>query len=136
MSAIEMQNVAETFIRRRAERYLEEGKVVVFAAGTGCPFFSTDTTAALRASEMGAQVIFKATMVDGVYDSDPKKNPDAKRYETVSFQECISSQLKVMDTTAFSLCMDNHIPIIVFDLEQPGNITTALTGGAIGTVVQ
>jgi uridylate kinase len=136
MSAIEMKNVAETFIRRRAEKYLDEGKVVIFAAGTGSPFFSTDTTAALRASEMGAQVIFKATMVDGVYDSDPKKNPDAKRYETVSFQECISSQLKVMDTTAFSLCMDNHIPIIVFDLEQPGNITTALTGGAIGTVVQ
>ncbi|MFM2171148.1 MAG: hypothetical protein RI957_1377 [Verrucomicrobiota bacterium] len=136
MSAIEMKNVAETFIRRRAEKYLDEGRVVIFAAGTGSPFFSTDTTAALRASEMGAQVIFKATMVDGVYDSDPKKNPAAKRYEAVSFQECISSQLKVMDTTAFSLCMDNHIPIIVFDLEQPGNITTALTGGAIGTVVQ
>ena len=136
MSAIEMKNVAETFIRRRAEKYLDEGKVVIFAAGTGSPFFSTDTTAALRASEMGAQVIFKATMVDGVYDSDPKKNPAAKRYETVSFQECISSQLKVMDTTAFSLCMDNHIPIIVFDLEKPGNITTALLGGEIGTVVQ
>ena len=136
MSAIEMKNVAETFIRRRAEKYMDEGKVVIFAAGTGSPFFSTDTTAALRASEMGAQVIFKATMVDGVYDSDPKKNPDAKRYETVSFQECISSQLKVMDTTAFSLCMDNHIPIIVFDLEEPGNITTALQGGPIGTIVQ
>lgn len=136
MSAIEMKNVAETFIRRRAEKYLDEGKVVIFAAGTGSPFFSTDTTAALRASEMGAQVIFKATMVDGVYDSDPKKNPSAKRYDTVSFQECISSQLKVMDTTAFSLCMDNHIPIIVFDLEKPGNITTALLGGNIGTVVQ
>lgn len=136
MSAIEMKNVAETFIRRRAEKYMDEGKVVIFAAGTGSPFFSTDTTAALRASEMGAQVIFKATMVDGVYDSDPKKNPDAKRYETVSFQECISSQLKVMDTTAFSLCMDNHIPIIVFDLEEPGNITAALQGGPIGTIVQ
>lgn len=136
MSAIEMKNVAETFIRRRAEKYLDEGKVVIFAAGTGSPFFSTDTTAALRASEMGAQVIFKATMVDGVYDSDPKKNPNAVRYETVSFQECISAQLKVMDTTAFSLCMDNHIPIIVFDLEKPGNITTALLGGPIGTVVK
>lgn len=136
MSAIEMKNVAETFIRRRAEKYLDEGKVVIFAAGTGSPFFSTDTTAALRASEMGAQVIFKATMVDGVYDSDPKKNPNAVRYETVSFQECISTQLKVMDTTAFSLCMDNHIPIIVFDLEKPGNITTALLGGPIGTVVK
>lgn len=136
MSAIEMQNVAETFIRRRAEKYLSDGTVVIFAAGTGSPFFSTDTTAALRASEMGAQVIFKATMVDGVYDSDPKKNPQAKRYDTVSFQECISSQLKVMDTTAFSLCMDNQIPIIVFDLEKHGNITIALQGGSIGTIVQ
>ncbi len=135
MSAIEMKNVAETFIRRRAEKYMDEGRVVIFAAGTGSPFFSTDTTAALRASEMGAEVILKATMVDGVYDSDPKKNPDAKRYETVGFQECISSQLKVMDITAFSLCMDNHIPIIVFDLEKPGNITKALLGEEIGTIV-
>jgi uridylate kinase len=115
---------------------MSEGKVVIFAAGTGSPFFSTDTTAALRASEMGVQVILKATMVDGVYDSDPKKNPDAKRYDTVSFQECISSQLKVMDTTAFSLCMDNQIPIIVFDLEKHGNVTRALAGDNIGTIVQ
>jgi uridylate kinase len=136
MSAIEMKNVAETFIRRRAVKYMSEGKVVIFAAGTGSPFFSTDTTAALRASEMGVQVILKATMVDGVYDSDPKKNPDAKRYDTVSFQECISSQLKVMDTTAFSLCMDNQIPIIVFDLEKHGNVTRALAGDNIGTIVQ
>ncbi len=136
MSAIEMKNVAETFIRRRAVKYMNEGKVVIFAAGTGSPFFSTDTTAALRASEMGAQVILKATMVDGVYDSDPKKNPAAKRYDTVSFQECISSQLKVMDTTAFSLCMDNQIPIIVFDLEKHGNVTRALAGENIGTIVQ
>jgi len=134
-SAISMQEVAEPYIRRRAIRHMERGRVVIFAAGTGSPFFSTDTTAALRASEMGAQVIFKATMVDGVYDSDPKKNPDAKRYDSVSFQECISSQLKVMDTTAFSLCMENHIPIIVFDIEKNGNITTALTGGEIGTVI-
>ena len=111
-----MKNVAETFIRRRAERQLSDGKVVIFAAGTGNPFFSTDTTAALRASEMGADVILKATQVDGVYDSDPRKNPDAKRYENVTFHECISQRLNVMDATAFSLCMDNHIPIIVFDL--------------------
>lgn len=136
MSAIEMTNVAETFIRRRAENYLSEGKVVIFAAGTGSPFFSTDTTAALRASEMKANAILKATMVDGVYDSDPKKNPNAVRYETVSFQECISSQLKVMDTTAFSLCMENHIPIIVFDLEKHGNVTSALLGEDVGTIVQ
>lgn len=134
-SAIEMKNVAEPFIRRKAERQLDAGFVVIFAAGTGSPFFSTDTTAALRASEMGADVIFKATMVDGVYDSDPKKNPDAKRYETVSFQECLSKQLKVMDATAFSLCMDNHIPIIVFDMAPEGNVTRALLGAPIGTVV-
>lgn len=134
-SAIEMQNVAEPFIRRKAERHLEEGFVVIFAAGTGNPFFSTDTTAALRASEMGADVIFKATMVDGVYDSDPKKNPNAKRYETVTFQECLSQQLKVMDATAFSLCMDNHIPIIVFDMAPVGNVTRALLGEPLGTIV-
>jgi uridylate kinase len=134
-SAIEMQNVAEPFIRRKAERHLEEGFVVIFAAGTGNPFFSTDTTAALRASEMGADVIFKATMVDGVYDSDPKKNPNAKRYETVTFQECLSQQLKVMDATAFSLCMDNHIPIIVFDMAPAGNVTRALLGEPLGTIV-
>jgi uridylate kinase len=134
-SAIEMQNVAEPFIRRKAERHLEEGFVVIFAAGTGSPFFSTDTTAALRASEMRADVIFKATMVDGVYDSDPKKNPAAVRYETVTFQECLSQQLKVMDATAFSLCMDNHIPIVVFDLAPNGNVTRALTGESIGTIV-
>ena len=134
-SAIEMQNVAETFIRRRAVRQLDEGKVVIFAAGTGNPFFSTDTTAALRASEMGADVILKATQVDGVYDSDPRKNPDAKRYETITFQECISKRLSVMDTTAFSLCMDNHIPIIIFELAPNGNLSHALRGQPIGTLV-
>lgn len=134
-SAIEMKNVAEPFIRRKANRHLSDGRVVIFAAGTGSPFFSTDTTSALRASEMGANAILKATMVDGVYDSDPKKNPDAKRYETISFSQCLSDQLKVMDSTAFSLCMDNNIPIIVFDLNVAGNITKALTGGDIGTVV-
>ena len=134
-SAIEMKNVAEPFIRRRAERQLDEGKVVIFAAGTGNPFFSTDTTAALRASEMGADVILKATQVDGVYDSDPRKNPSAVRYEHVTFHECISSRLNVMDTTAFSLCMDNHIPIIVFDLAPVGNLSHALRGLPIGTLV-
>lgn len=134
-SAIEMKNVAETFIRRKAARHLSEGSVVIFAAGTGSPFFSTDTTAALRASEMGANQVLKATMVDGVYDSDPKKNPDAKRFERVSFQECISKRFQVMDSTAFSLCMDNHIPIVIFDLTKPGNVTSALLGESIGTVV-
>jgi uridylate kinase len=134
-SAIEMQNVAETFIRRRAVRQLDEGKVVIFAAGTGNPFFSTDTTAALRASEMGADVILKATQVDGVYDSDPRKNPDAKRYETITFHECISKRLSVMDSTAFSLCMDNHIPIIIFELAPSGNLAHALRGLPIGTLV-
>lgn len=134
-SAIEMKNVAETFIRRKANRQLSTGSVVIFAAGTGSPFFSTDTTAALRASEMSADVVMKATMVDGVYDSDPKKNPEAVRYDRISFQECISRQLKVMDSTAFSLCMDNHIPIVVFDLGKHGNVTAVLTGEDIGTIV-
>jgi uridylate kinase len=134
-SAIEMKNVAEPFIRRKASRQLEEGAVVIFAAGTGSPFFSTDTTSALRASEMNADVIFKATMVDGVYDSDPKKNPDAVRYDSLPFSECLSKQLAVMDSTAFSLCMDNDIPIIVFDIGRNGNIHTALKGGDIGTIV-
>jgi uridylate kinase len=134
-SAIEMKNVAETFIRRKAERQLDDGKVVIFAAGTGNPFFSTDTTAALRASEMSADVILKATQVDGVYDSDPRTNPDAKRYETVTFQECLSQRLNVMDATAFSLCMDNHIPIVVFDLAPHGNLSHALRGQPIGTLV-
>lgn len=134
-SAIEMKNVAEPFIRRKASRLLSEGNVVIFAAGTGSPFFSTDTTAALRASEMGADAIMKATMVDGVYCSDPKKNPDAKRYETITFKECLNQSLKVMDSTAFTLCMDNNIPIIVFDIGGEGNITNALSGDSIGTVV-
>ena len=130
-----MKNVAETFIRRRAESQLDEGKGVIFGAGTGNPFFSTDTTSALRASEMGADVILKATQVDGVYDSDPRKNPDAKRYEKITFHECISKRLNVMDTTAFSLCMDNDIPIIVFDLGVEGNLSHALRGQPIGTLV-
>jgi len=134
-SAIEMKNVAEPFIRRKASRQLNHKVVVIFAAGTGSPFFSTDTTAALRASEMGADAIMKATMVDGVYCSDPKKNTEAKRYETVTFEECLSKKLEVMDSTAFTLCMDNDIPIIVFDIGGEGNITKALAGDNIGTII-
>ena len=134
-SAIEMKNVAEPFIRRVAMRHMELGRVVIFAAGTGNPFFSTDTTAALRASEIGADVVFKATKVDGIYDSDPKKNPAAVRYDTITFQEALTQQLKVMDATAFSLCMENNMPIIVFSMEEPDNIRKALTGEPIGTVV-
>ncbi len=134
-TAIQMQNVADPFIRHKAMRHLKNGRVVIFGAGTGSPFFSTDTTAALRASEMGADAIFKATKVDGVYDSDPKKNPDAVRYDSVTFQTCLEKQLKVMDATAFSLCMENDIPIIVFDLGEEGNIAKALNGDDIGTTV-
>lgn len=134
-SAIEMKNVAEPFIRRKAARQLSEKYVVIFAAGTGNPFFSTDTTAALRASEMGANVILKATMVDGIYTADPKKDPSAVRYETVSYETCINDQLAVMDSTAFALCKDNNIPIMVFDLNVHGNITKAIMGEKIGTIV-
>ncbi len=134
-SAIEMKNVAETFIRRKACRQLSQKCVVIFAAGTGNPFFSTDTTAALRASEMSANVILKATMVDGIYTADPKKVPDAVRYDTVSYDTCINDQLAVMDSTAFALCKDNNIPIMVFDLSVPGNITKAIMGERVGTIV-
>jgi uridylate kinase len=134
-SAIEMKNVAESFIRRVAIRHLEKGRVVIFGAGTGNPFFTTDTTAALRASEIGADVIFKATKVDGVYDKDPNKFSDAVRYDTVTYNEALSQNLKVMDGTAFTLCQDNAIPIVVFDMTVDGNIRRALTGDDIGTVV-
>jgi uridylate kinase len=135
-SAIEMKNVAEPFIRRKAKRHLSNQCVVIFAAGTGSPFFSTDTAAALRASEMGADVILKATMVDGVYTADPKIDPSATRYETITFHECMVQRLKVMDATAFSLCTDNNIPIIVFDLGEHGNIERALRGEELGTIIQ
>jgi len=134
-TAIEMKNVAESFIRRVAIRHLEKGRVVIFGAGTGNPFFTTDTTAALRASEIGADVIFKATKVDGVYDKDPNKFTDAVRYDTVTYKEALSRNLKVMDGTAFTLCQDNSIPIVVFDMTVPGNIQRALTGEDVGTVV-
>ncbi len=134
-TAIAMPQVAETFIRRRAVRHLEKGRVVIFGGGTGNPYFSTDTAAALRATEIGAEVILKATKVDGIYDSDPKKNPKAKRYNQVAYLDCLQKQLKVMDSTAFSLCMDNKMPIIVFDLFKPHNLKRVVMGEAVGTVV-
>ncbi len=134
-TAIEMANVAEPFILRRAIRHLELGRVVIFGAGTGNPFFSTDTAAALRASEIRAEVILKATKVDGIYDSDPKINPAAHRYELISYTEALTKRLRVMDATAFSLCMDNGIPVIVFDMAQPHNIKRAICGEKIGTLV-
>src|SRR5436190_295953 len=134
-SAITMAQVAETFIRRRAVRHLEKGRVVIFAGGTGNPYFSTDTAAALRANEIGAEVILKATKVDGVYDSDPMKNNTAKRFSQITYLEALQKQLKVMDSTAFSLCMDNKMPIIVFDLFKPHNIKRVVLGGEIGTMV-
>ena len=134
-SAIAMAQVAEPFIRRRAARHLEKGRVVIFGGGTGNPFFSTDTAAALRANEIGAEVILKATKVDGVYDSDPKQNPQARRFTRISYLEALQRQLKVMDSTAFSLCMDNKMPIIVFDLFKPHNIKQVVLGKEIGTLV-
>ncbi len=134
-SAISMAQVAEPFIRRRAVRHLEKGRVVIFGGGTGNPYFSTDTAAALRANEIAAEVVLKATKVDGIYDSDPKKNPDAKRFATITYQEALQRRLQVMDTTAFSLCMDNRMPIIVFDFNQPHSIRRVVLGEAIGTVV-
>ena len=134
-TAIEMANVAEPFILRRAIRHLELGRVVIFGAGTGNPFFSTDTTAALRASEIRAEVILKATKVDGIYDSDPKANPNATRFDTVTYTEALTRRLKIMDSTAFSLCMDNRVPIIVFDMGVPNNIKRVVCGDKVGTLV-
>jgi uridylate kinase len=134
-TAIEMANVAEPFILRRAIRHLERGRVVIFGAGTGNPFFSTDTTAALRASEIRAEVILKATKVDGIYDSDPKINPNAVRYNTITYTEALGKRLKIMDSTAFSLCMDNRVPIIVFDMATPQNVKRVVCGEKVGTLV-
>jgi uridylate kinase len=134
-SAIEMKNVAEPFILGRAIRHLELNRVVIFVAGTGNPYFSTDTTAALRGSEIRADVILKATKVDGVYDRDPITNPDARRYERVSYTEALTKRLQVMDSTAFSLCMDNKIPVIVFDMHKASNIRDAVLGRKVGTLV-
>ncbi len=135
-TAIEMRQIAEPYIRSKAVRHLEKGRVVIFGCGTGNPFFSTDTAAALRAAEIGADVIFKATNVDGVYDSDPKLNPDAKKYDTLSNIDVLQQGLHVMDSTAASLCMDNGIEILVFNLDNPDNIVAAVTGETIGTLVK
>lgn len=134
-SAISMSQLAEPFIRRRAVRHLEKGRVVIFGGGTGNPYFSTDTAAALRANEIGAEVILKATKVDGVYDSDPKLNSKAKRYTQLRYWDAIQQQLKVMDSTAFSLCMDNKMPIIVFDMFKPHNLRKVVMGEKVGTLV-
>ncbi|MBQ6847560.1 MAG: UMP kinase [Clostridia bacterium] len=135
-TAIEMRQIAEPYIRNKAVRHLEKGRVVIFGCGTGNPFFSTDTAAALRAAEIGADVIFKATNVDGVYDSDPKLNPNAKKYDTLSHIEVLQQGLHVMDSTAASLCMDNNIEILVFNLDNPDNIVAAVIGETIGTTVK
>ncbi len=135
LTAIEMRSVAEPFIRRRAIRHLEKGRVVVFAAGTGNPYFTTDTAAALRAMEMKAEVILKGTKVDGIYTADPVKFPDAKKYDAISYLQVLQERLQVMDATAISLCMDNKLPILVFNLKTPGNIRRVVMGETIGTMV-
>ena len=135
LTAIEMRSVAEPFIRRRAVRHLEKGRVVVFAAGTGNPYFTTDTAAALRAMEIRAEVILKATKVDGIYSADPIKHSDAERYERISYLQVLQQRLQVMDATAISLCMDNKMPIVVFNMNEPGNIRRVVMGDAVGTTV-
>jgi uridylate kinase len=135
LTAIEMRSVAEPFIRRRAIRHLEKGRVVVFAAGTGNPYFTTDTAAALRAMEVKAEVILKGTKVDGIYTADPVKHPDATRFDRISYLQVLQDRLQVMDATAISLCMDNKLPIVVFNLRTPGNIRRVVMGDAVGTVV-
>ena len=136
LSAIEMKEIAEPFIKRRAVRHLEKGRVVIFGAGTGNPYFTTDTAAALRATEIGADVILKGTRVDGIYDADPEKNPNAVRYDNISFNEVLSKKLNVMDLTAFTLCQENQIPIIVFDMNKAGNLKKVIDGEHIGTLVK
>jgi len=128
--------VCEPYIRRRAMRHMEKGRVVLFAAGTGLPFFTTDTTAALRAAEMGCDALFKGTSVDGVYDADPKKVPTAKRYDELSFDRVLADNLKVMDASAVALCRDNNIPIVVFNIREPGNLTAVLSGEGRSTIVR
>jgi uridylate kinase len=134
-SAIEMAKICEPYVRRRALRHLEKGRVVIFAAGTGNPFFTTDTAASLRAIEINADIVLKGTRVDGVYNADPEKNPDAVRYETVSFQDVISQHLNVMDMTAFTLCQENKLPIIVFNIDEPSNLKRIVMGENVGTLV-
>lgn len=134
-SAINMAQVAEPYIRRKAIRHLEKGRVVIFGAGTGNPYFTTDTAGSLRAIEMKADVILKGTRVDGIYTADPEKDPNAVKFEQISFQECLSRNLKVMDMTAFTLCMENKLPIIVFDMNKPGNLLNVIQGKQVGTLV-
>lgn len=135
ISAVEMQKICEPYIRRRAVRHLEKGRVLIFCAGTGHPYFTTDTAAALRAIEIEANVILKATRVDGVYSDDPKKNPNATKYDTIGFAEVLKNKLNVMDMTAFTLCQENNLPIIVFDMNKAGNLRRIVHGEAIGTLV-
>jgi uridylate kinase len=135
LSAIDMQKVAEPYIRRRAVRHLEKGRVVIFGAGTGNPYFTTDTAAALRAIEVGADVVLKGTRVDGVYDKDPERHRDASRYHSISYLDVLNQGLKVMDSTAVSLCMDNKLPIVVFDIGVPGNLARVVGGESVGTLV-
>ena len=135
-SAIKMEQICEPYIKRRAVRHLEKGRVVIFGAGTGNPYFTTDTAASLRAIEIGADVILKGTRVDGIYSSDPEKDKDAVRYETVTFDEVYEKGLKVMDLTAFTLCNENKVPIIVFDMNKPGNLLRVLEGERVGTLVE
>ena len=135
MSAIEMRQISEPYIRRRAVRHLEKGRIVIFAAGTGNPYFTTDTGAALRACEVNAQMLMKATNVDGVYDSDPRKNPDAKKFDSITYSDVLNRDLKVMDATATALCRDNKMPIMVFDINEDGGFARAVTGENVGTIV-
>jgi len=135
-SAIKMEQIAEPYIRRRAIRHVEKGRVVIFGAGTGNPYFTTDTAGSLRAIEINAEVILKGTRVDGIYTADPEKVPTAEKFETITFQECISRNLKVMDMTAFTLCMENQLPIIVFDMNKPGNLMRVVRGEKVGTLVK
>jgi len=135
LSAIKMEQIAEPYIRRRAIRHLEKGRVVIFGAGTGNPYFTTDTAGSLRAIEINADVILKGTRVDGIYTADPEKDPKATKFKKISFQECLSKNLRVMDMTAFTLCMENKLPIIVFDMNQSSNLKRVVTGDQVGTIV-
>ncbi|HTR31903.1 MAG TPA: UMP kinase [Puia sp.] len=135
-SAIKMEQIAEPYIRRRAIRHVEKGRVVIFGAGTGNPYFTTDTAGSLRAIEINAEVILKGTRVDGIYNADPEKVADAKKFDKITFQECISKNLRVMDMTAFTLCMENQLPIIVFDMNKPGNLLRVVRGEKVGTLVK
>ena len=135
-SAIKMEQIAEPYIRRRAIRHVEKGRFVIFGAGTGNPYFTTDTAGSLRAIEINADVILKGTRVDGIYDADPEKVSSARKFESITFQECISKNLRVMDMTAFTLCMENHLPIIVFDMNKPGNLLRVVRGEKVGTLVK